>query len=531
MKAQVAESFYKLLFENASDGILLVDLKTQKFHIANKAICEMLGYSLKEIKNLGIADIHPEKDLPYVMEQFGKQTKGKFGENILAVDMPVKRKDGSIFYADVSASRIKLAGKIYLAGIFKDITYRRQIEKDLENARIAARNVLEDLESEKEALTLTKAKDEALLASIGDGVVATDQDGKVILMNQAAERMLGWSAEQALGKLLIDVRKVLDEKRNVIPEAKRPIFLALKGKPTTTTDSAYFYTRKNGTSFPVAITVAPVKVNNKIIGVIDVFRDITHEKEIDKAKTEFVSLASHELRTPLAAIDGIASMIRDGEYGEVGSNLKQPLEDINTSSERLIHLVNNLLDLARMQSGRLKYEFSEIDIKTIIEGIVSLLQTIAKLKGLKLSTCNIDSVSVLADVNKLEQIFDNIIGNSLKFTDKGSVIVSTRVVDDKVEVYVTDTGIGIAKDDQAKLFGRFEQLGSSLGRPAGTGLGLYISREMLRKMGGDLWLEKSKPENGSTFAFSLLRAQSKLAAKVKEEIGKEAKENPDQKDS
>lgn len=530
MKAQVTESFYKLLFDNANDGILLADLKTQKFYIANKAICKMLGYSLKEIKNLGVADIHPKKDLPYVLSQFKRQSRGNIGENILAGDMPVKRKDGSIFYADISASRIKLAGKMYLAGIFRDITYRRQMEKELENAKIAARNVLEDLESEKEALTLTKAKDEALLASIGDGVIATDQDGKIILINQAAERMLGLSGEQAMGKLLFDVYKVLDEKGDVIPDTKRPFILALKGA-TATASSSYFYTRKNGTSFAVAIAVTPVKVNNKITGVINVFRDITHEKEIDRAKTEFVSLVSHELRTPLTAIDGLISMIRDGEYGELSDNLKQPLKDISISSERLIHLVNDLLSLSRIQAGKLKYKLAEIDIKPIVEGVVSLLQIIAKPKGLELSISEIDSAIVLTDANKLEQILNNIIDNSLKFTDKGSVTVSTHVVDDKVEVHVNDTGIGIAKEDQAKLFGKFEQLGSSLGRPAGTGLGLHISKEMAKKMGGNVWLKESEPGKGSTFVLSIPLAKSVAAQKIEKEIEEEQKLNPDLKNS
>lgn len=402
--------------------------------------------------------------------------------------------------------------------------------RDLENAKVAARNVLEDFQTEKEELARVNAKDEALLSSIGEGVIATDQDGKIILINQAAERMLGWSAEQMIGKLPVEAWKMVDGKGNIIPETKRPIVLALGGKTTTTsTDSPYFYIRKDETNFPVAIAVAPVKVGNKIIGAIDVFRDITHEKEIDRAKTEFVSLASHELRTPLTAIDGLVSMILGGEYGPVDNNLKQPLEDVNTSSERLIHLVNNLLNLSRIQAGKLKYTLSNFSISDKILHIVSLLQPVAQEKRLMLKTAKLDNIIVKGDQDKVEEILDNLIGNAIKFTDKGNIGVSTKVVGDKVEVYIADTGIGIAKEDQAKLFERFEQLGSSLGRPAGTGLGLHISRELVRKMGGNLWLEKSMSGAGSTFAFSLPLAKSQLAIKVKEEIEKEVKENPDQK--
>jgi len=252
-------------------------------------------------------------------------------------------------------------------------------------------------------------------------------------------------------------------------------------------------------------------------------------ESLDRLKDEFLSVASHELRTPLTAIDGLVSMILEGEYGEVNKDLKQPLEDVNTSSERLIHLVNDLLNLSRLQAGRLKYTFSQTDIKPIVEGIVKMMQVIAEPKGLKLSAPNINSITVSADIGKVEEILDNLIGNSLKFTDKGSIVLSTKVVEDKVIIFITDTGIGIGKEDLEKLFGRFEKLESGLGRPAGTGLGLHISREMARKMGGDVWLEKSEKGIGSTFAFSLPISQSQLAVKVKEAIGNEAKANPDQK--
>jgi len=252
-------------------------------------------------------------------------------------------------------------------------------------------------------------------------------------------------------------------------------------------------------------------------------------ESLDRLKDEFLSVASHELRTPLTAIDGLVSMILEGEYGEVNKDLKQPLEDVNTSSERLIHLVNDLLNLSRLQAGRLKYTFSQTDIKPIVEGIVKMMQVIAEPKGLKLSAPNINSIIVSADIGKVEEILDNLIGNSLKFTDKGSIVLSTKVVEDKVIIFITDTGIGIGKEDLEKLFGRFEKLESGLGRPAGTGLGLHISREMARKMGGDVWLEKSEKGMGSTFAFSIPRSNSELARKARGEIEKEAKVHPDQK--
>ncbi len=202
---------------------------------------------------------------------------------------------------------------------------------------------------------------------------------------------------------------------------------------------------------------------------------------------------------------------------------------MNTSSERLIHLVNDLLNLSRIQAGRLRYTLSNFLLSDKISQILLLLQPAAKKKNLELKASHVDDITVQADPDKIEQIFDNLIGNAIKFTDHGNVTVSTKVVDDKVEISVTDTGIGIAKEDQPKLFGVFQQLKSSHTKSVGTGLGLHISREMVHKMGGDLWIEKSEIGIGSTFIFSAPLAKSQLATKVKEEIDKEAKESFDQK--
>lgn len=282
------------------------------------------------------------------------------------------------------------------------------------------------------------------------------------------------------------------------------------------------------------------KLENTRKATLNLLEDLNEEKakvettnkqleNLDRLKDEFLSIASHELRTPLTAIDGITSMIMDGEYGEVNNNLHQPLKDIITSSERLIHLVNDLLSLSRIQAGRLKYALSEFSIAEVITQTVHLLLPLSKQKGLSLTAANLESVVVQGDADKVKEILNNLIGNSLKFTDKGSITVSIKAVNDKVVTFVTDTGIGIAKEEQPKLFGKFQQITSSAGRPAGTGLGLYLSLEMARKMGGNVWLEKSEVGIGSTFAFSIPLANSELARKAEQEIEKEAKAHPDQK--
>lgn len=521
---QDRERFYELFFDNSLDGLaycqMLFDTQGQPIDFiyleVNKNFEKLTG--LRNAAGKKVTELIPEitTSNPELFEIYGKVSLSGKPERFETYVEPLVR----WFLVSVYSPKKK-----FFVAAFQNITDQKKTGEDLENARVAARNVLEDLQVEKENLAEAKAKDEALLGSIGDGVIATDEKGNIALINKSAEKLLGLKNEEIIEKSLFEAISIEDEKGIPIPLQKRPVYVALSAG-TTTTGLTYFYVRKDKAKFPVTITVTPVKMDNKIVGAIQVFRDITREREIDKAKSEFVSLASHELRTPLTAIDGLVSMILDEEFGPVNTNLKQPLEDINTSSERLIHLVNDLLNLSRIQAGRLKYNLSYFSIFDTITEVIKILSPLAQEKKLKLQIGTVDKIIVQADRDKIEEIFDNVIGNSLKFTVKGSITISTKIMVDKIEVYIEDTGIGIAKEDLAKLFGQFQQIESSRG-PAGTGLGLYISREIARKMGGDVWLEKSTIGIGSTFAFSLPLAKSQLAVKVKEEIEKEAKEyNP-----
>lgn len=388
--------------------------------------------------------------------------------------------------------------------------------KELDNTRKATLNLLEDMEKERGKLAEANARNEAMLISIGDGLVATDVDGKIILVNNAFENMLGWKESEIKGKLQSDVMPMVNEKGEEIPASDRLDIKASKKQTTTV-----YYKRKDGISFPVAVTISPIFIENDFIGTVEVFRDMTQEKKIEKLKDEFVSIASHELRTPLTAINGLISMILNGEYGEVNNNLKKPLKDVSISSQRLIHLVNDLLSLSRIQAGRLLYKLSDFPITQLVSQAAVLLKPIAESKGLQFETAEFEMHDVQADRDKVEQILDNLIGNSIKFTDTGSITLAMKADGERVNIYVTDTGTGITQEDQDQIFGMFQQLESTKGGPIGTGLGLHISREIARKMGGDLWIEKSEKGVGSTFAFSIPKSKSGLAMKVKEEITSE----------
>lgn len=377
-------------------------------------------------------------------------------------------------------------------------------------------------------LSKEKAKDEAILSGIGDGVFAIDTNNKIILYNESAAKITGFSEKEVMGKIYNKVLQFTHEKEKTIED----VFIkkAQAGEKAEMSKHTMI-THKKGHLVPVADSAAPIMdEKGKVDGVVVVFRDATREREINRLKDEFVTVASHELRTPMTAVKGFISMILEGDYGEVNEKLKQPLTDVAASTERLIQLVNDMLNVSRIEAGRLKFNLSEFQINTPIEQMVASLQPIAKDRKITLRAPSIPKSMVQADIEKVTQILNNLVGNALKFIDTGSITISGKEVKDLVIIEVTDTGLGISEPDQKRLFGKFQQISSAqLGKPAGTGLGLYISKQLAQKMGGDLTLVQSEVGKGSTFSFSVPKASSPLAKKTKDFIVKEGEATPDQK--
>ena len=361
-----------------------------------------------------------------------------------------------------------------------------------------------------------KARDEALLTSINEGVIAVGRDQKIMMFNEAAARLTGFSQQESLNMPYPIILRFLNEKDE--SAAEDFIGTALVGIKQIKSNHIMLLSR-DGQKIPVLYSAGSIiTANQEITGVIIALRDITKERELDKMKDEFVSVASHELRTPMTAIKGLISMIFEGDYGPLNPDLKDPLNDIAISTERLIQLVNDMLDVSRIEAGRLKFILGDYPIASLVEEITSLMMPLAKEKGIVIEV-NLPPEKVFTDPNKIKQILNNLIGNSLKFTDKGKILVSCKLVGELLNVSVDDTGAGISKEDQRKLFNKFSQISSiQTGKPKGTGLGLYISREFARKMGGDLWIERSEPQMGSTFTFSLPLTGTDLSKRVVESL-------------
>lgn len=242
-------------------------------------------------------------------------------------------------------------------------------------------------------------------------------------------------------------------------------------------------------------------------------------KQLDKLKDEFVSIASHELRAPMTAISGFVSMIMDGDYGPAGKAIREPLSEVDKATQRLIHLVSDLLDVSRIEAGRIAYNLTAVDLEPLLGEVIAQMAPLAKSRRILLRTKLRQPDQVQADSDKVKQILINLISNALKFTDKGSITVTMEKADDYVVVSVTDTGIGIERKNQEKLFTKFSQISSQQrGRPAGTGLGLYISRSLAQAMGGNLKLTQSTIQKGSTFSFNLPNVDTIVAKTAKNRL-------------
>jgi PAS domain S-box-containing protein len=272
--------------------------------------------------------------------------------------------------------------------------------------------------------------------------------------------------------------------------------------------------------------IAPVIVSehgkSAVIGSVILAQDITEEKVLARSRDEFFSIASHELRTPLTTIKGNASIMIDyyKEMLDSDASFKEMVFDIHTSSTRLIEIVSDFLDVSRIEQGKMVFRFEAVSVDKIIEFVFYEMRTIIQEKKIILNT-NTNTLGALpkvwADKDRLTQIIYNLVGNAAKFTDKGGVTVSATHDHKHVFIRVTDTGRGIALQNQKLLFHKFQQAGDSLltrDTTRGTGLGLYISRLMAKTMHGSLQLEKSEEGVGSTFLLTLPLAtpsQLKLA--------------------
>jgi PAS domain S-box-containing protein len=487
-KKKIMEEMDKLasIVKNTTNLVNLSDTNGKMVFI-NKAGSEMLGIKEKDVGNHNIMEVIPDhlKDL-VTKELLPKLLDGKMWRG----DLEYKNiKTGKL--TDVNASTFSIkdskTGKVkYFANTSSNITKRKKIEDDL-------------IKSE--------ARMSATLDSMGDGLFVVDIEGRVIMFNKFASEITGFSPKEVINKKFRNYIKFVYE-----DEEKRGdhfIIDSLTQGKTTRLKNHIQIVGKRGLKIPVSSSASPIMdKDGKIIGSVVVFRDITVEKEVDKMKSEFVSLASHQLKTPLTGTRWFTELLLKEKKGKLNKEQKNYLEQIKFSNERLIKLVEDLLDVSHIETGRkFSIEKRSTDLVNIVNESIKEKMDLINRRKIEIVKCKHapDSFVLKIDGKKIRQVFDNLVDNAIKYSEEGGMVEigCNQEKKDRVIVYIKDTGIGIPIDQQKNIFTKFFRAYNAVKTESdGTGLGLYIAKAIVLAHGGDMWFE-SKPGKGSTFYFSL----------------------------
>ena len=392
----------------------------------------------------------------------------------------------------------------------------------------AAHDAAKDRSYQELATKLDKAAStsEVVISAIGDGVLALDDKGTVKLINPAAQQMIGWGEQDAVGFNYKTILKLQTSTGTDISDSTDPVMIALSNNKPAKDDTLSVQTQ-SGKSFLAYISVSPIGTDDAHDGVIVVFRDITAERRDERQRAEFVSTASHEMRTPVASIEGYLGLALNPQTASVDDRARGYITKAHESAQHLGRLFSDLLDISRADDHRLKNDPHIIDVIPFIGDIVEGLKPHADEKGLDLiyrptqNEENEDGTKQVSpifyanvDNDHLREIVQNLIENAIKYTPAGSVAVDITGNDKQVTISVSDTGIGIPREDQAHLFQKFYRVDNTDTREInGTGLGLYLCRRLAETIGGRLWVE-SEYKKGSTFFVSIPRADNATAQRL-----------------
>lgn len=386
---------------------------------------------------------------------------------------------------------------------------KRKAEHFEEELQSRMKETVEKLQREKKRVLDEKERVDTVIRNLAEGLLVVDKEGKVVLMNPAAERLLGIKQSDKVGRPLKDGLREEHLVAMASGNLKDP-----EGEGAKNVELISFNDETK--RILQASTAVIENENGQTVGMVSVLSDVTRQKALEEMKSKFVANVSHELRTPLIAIQKSLAMMLQHELGPMNAEQEKFLSLASRNMDRLSRLINDLLDLSKLEAGKMALNIQSVAVEEIVHQVISTVQTWIKDKGLKIETKIAEAAGkVEADPDRLMQVLTNLVGNAIKFTPEGGTItfevMTTRRESDQemVEIAVRDTGIGIAPGDQARIFNKFEQV--SLVQPEGvssTGLGLTIAKEIVERHGGKIWVE-SELGKGSRFAFRIPRQAEK----------------------
>lgn len=380
---------------------------------------------------------------------------------------------------------------------------------ELSQSQKALMNMVEELNKAMQALRESEERYRMLVESSPDGIMVHDTE-KFTYVNKAASDILGASEpEELIGKTVLEI--IHPDYRETV---KKRLQMEKEGKEAPLIEQKFL--KMDGTPIDVDVMAFPIKHEDRI-EVHSVIRDITERKkavdaikaanlrlmELDRMKSMFIASTSHELRTPLNSIIGFSSVMLEGWSGELTSEQKEQLQLIHNSGQQLLALINDVIDISKTEAGKLEVYVSEFRLKEVVDEAVATLRTNIKEKGLALSV-DVPDIIMHTDRRRLLQCILNYLSNAAKFTEKGSIALTAKDINDRIDISVTDTGIGIKEEDIAKLFVPFVRLESPFSVQAGgSGLGLYLTKKIVEETLGGTVAVKSKYDKGSTFSLHI----------------------------
>lgn len=355
-------------------------------------------------------------------------------------------------------------------------------------------------------MKLSTQQIEAILASMGEGLLVVDKNYKIVLMNDAAGFMLKVAPAEAKGKDLQKFFRFYKEGR-LETDGKKLLEQAMNEiniKHIRPTDN-YCYKDNDGNEFALAMAIATLIVHEKISGVVILFRDVSYEKQIDRAKTEFLDIASHQLRTPLSSVNWYTELLLNEEFGKINEGQKKCLNEVQLAGQTMADLINVFLNTSRIELGKIAIEPEPTDLAELLDAVIKEMELRISERRQELTKEYSKSLPIMKlDPQIMRVVLHNLISNAIKYTpDKGEIIVAVVKEVARVVIKVTDNGYGIPENQQKHVFEKAFRGKNIEDRDiGGHGFGLYIVKSLLSGSGGEIWF-KSKEDEGTTFFVAL----------------------------
>jgi len=496
---QSSETRYRQIVEN-SLGFAFTCSMEGRITSLNALTAQTLGYPVQELKGRAVFDL-----LDSVGAKVFQQCLHALNvQNEWQGSLPLRRADGAYRYIALRSLRITLPGERPFA-LHHGIDATEQHEAEV-------------------ALHTAMRQRELILESVGDGIFGIDLEGRITFVNQAAARALGYGAERLTGRAMHETIHHSQADGNPCPRAASPILEAMRRRESVRMTGEVFW-RQNGSAVPVEYNASPLIEGEKIAGMVVAFQDVSERRRLDKMKDEFISTVSHELRTPLTSLRASLGLISTGTFEKRPEKRSQMMEMAIDNCDRLVRLVNNILDFDGVRNGRLSLDRQPVEAANLLRRASDVAHAAANQAQINFRI-EAREATVLADQERILQVLNELVSNALKFSPPQTTIrLSAKPVEvpansdsafssplaprtSEICFTVEDQGRGIAPENLESIFDRFQQGDASDSRDlGGTGLGLALCRSIIEQHGGRLWAS-SKPGQGSCFFFTLPSADN-----------------------